>query len=255
MKPVASRVEGAAPPDDLREQLAKQNELVLALQAKVDALGGGGGVAGTPAVVPPAAAAAAACGHHTLINATVAVEDYSVHHTQVSIAAPVTINVFGQEDTAHLTPQAMGALLDGLREGAPDGQRVIVSVVREIYGDPKRPENITCYTPNSKRDAVLVHSETGWKSLTGKEVFPEMMTRACTELNDKQDFYADLELLEERSKQVRAAFDCETQCKSADPVEARRARAQLARSLQTVMSGNKAYLLQGLERLPRIGGE
>lgn len=173
-----------------------------------------------------------------------------VHQHAAPAAAPVTINIFGEENTEHITPETLGHILDSFPEGAPDGQRVIVTVVRHIYGDPRHPENLTCYTPNQKKDLVLVRGEAGWESRTSGEVFPAMLARACTELNDKQDYYAEPGLLDERSKQVKAAFNYETSC-GFGPANHRpsleksaRVRAELTRKLQTITASNKTHLSQ-----------
>lgn len=224
---------------------------ITELQAKVKALEG----------VSPSNSKPALTGGDVAFAGGVAI-DRSVHNTQVNIApvqatAPIMINLFGQENTTHLTPKAMGELLDALPTGVPDGQRVVVSVIREIYGNPAHPENLTCFSPNKKGDTIYVRSATGWEPRTGNEIYPKMLTRACTELNDKQDFHVEAPVLEERSKQVKAAFEYETTitADSLPPKEAARALAGLAKSLRPLASTNKGYLVaqQGGSPVKTIG--
>jgi hypothetical protein len=235
-------------PPDADPQLAAA---ITELQAKVKALEVVSTVRSDPALT----------GGDVAIAGGVAI-DQSVHNTQVNIApvpvtTPITINIFGQEDTAHLTPKTMGELLDALPTGVPDGQRVVVSVIREIYGNPAHPENLTCFSPNKKDDTIYVRSATGWEPRTGNEIYPKMLSRACTELNDKQDFHVETPVLEERSKQVKAAFEYETTitADSLPPRAAAKALAGLAKSLRPLASTNKGYLVahQGESPVKPVG--
>lgn len=147
---------------------------------------------------------AAASGH---------VDDHRVYHNTVHVNIHSTTRYWGEEDTSYLTPVEVGSILDQLHKfGSPVGSRVIRSIARAIWANPHHPENMTCKLKNKRDGTVLVHTETGWDPRAGQEIYAAMATKACTELNDKQNYYVSPALLGDRSAQVRAAFDCEEEC-------------------------------------------
>lgn len=160
-------------------------------------------------------------------------QNVHVHH---HAAPPVSINVWGCEDTSHLK-ERLGQLLDSLRSGTT-GKAVIAGVVGLIYSDPENPQNMTAYIPNKRDNIPHVRTEVGWEPRPEGEVYPAMVDRACNELQLKQDFELGytpegLVQLEARSEHVKSAFDAEKEAKA--PKEA-------ASFMRPVLQANKAHV-------------
>jgi hypothetical protein len=180
---------------------------VLKQAARVDAQEGAAGVHSLSQVTHPAAAS----GHG---------DDHRVYHNTVHVNIHAPTRYWGEEDTSYLTTSEVGSILDHLHTfGNPIGDRVIQSIARAIWANPHHPENMTCKLKNKRDGTVLVHTETGWDPRAGQEIYAAMATKACTELNDKQDYYASPSLLGDRSAQVKAAFDCEAACQKSKALQ------------------------------------
>jgi hypothetical protein len=79
----------------------------------------------------------------------------------------ITINVFGKENTSHITHANIWRIFkkispvgDDLRKAA---ERMILEVAMMIFSDEKHVENITCFIPNKKGKEALIHGENGWE--------------------------------------------------------------------------------------------
>jgi hypothetical protein len=113
----------------------------------------------------------------------------------------ISVNAFGRESTNHIGQPEIKALLDDVLRATPDpAQAAITAFLKTamlIYSDPARPENLTCYLPNSKTDNVLVHGDAGWEVKPYTVVMPPMAKRSVDTLFDNQPFvdadkYGDL---------------------------------------------------------------
>lgn len=104
----------------------------------------------------------------------------------------IVINVFGAEDTSHITPkdilaliQGLGPLGDNLR---PAAEKLLLQTAMMIYSDERHPENITCYFPNKKGKGILVHGPDGWKILPEVLTLSPLMLGSINQLFKKQPF-------------------------------------------------------------------
>lgn len=113
----------------------------------------------------------------------------------------ININFFGGEDTSHVTPQNIRALLDGITQSHKSSMQAALSALLEtatmIYSDPSHPENLTCYLPNKTKDDVMVHREAGWEIQPYSLVLPPMVSKSIETLFANQPFenaerYGDL---------------------------------------------------------------
>lgn len=113
----------------------------------------------------------------------------------------IVINVFGQESTAHVNRSSIKGLLDGvLQQSMSPVQSAIAALLKTamlIYSDPARPENLTCYLPNKKKDDVMVHGDEGWEIQPCTLALPPMVTKSMDTLFANQPFeeadkYGDL---------------------------------------------------------------
>jgi len=130
----------------------------------------------------------------------------------IDTSSHIHINLWGSEDTSDFK-ERLGAMLDSLPAGA-SGKQVLARVMSMIWADPSRPQNLTAFIPNVRDNIPHVRTEGGWEPRPEADVYPEMVRRACTELERKQDFELGytpegLEQLTRRGQHVRAAFDSE----------------------------------------------
>jgi len=122
----------------------------------------------------------------------------------------ITINSWGHEDMTGMK-QKLASLFDECTPGT-DGKTILAKVLRAIYGDPEKPENMTAILPN-KRDLIpMIMTESGWELRSEAEVYPEMVKRSCTTINDAQDVdlltHEDgIACLKRREQHMRAAWE------------------------------------------------
>lgn len=141
----------------------------------------------------------------------------------VHVAGDVTINVFGREETSHVSGTDIRRILTECSGalGANPQPKVInkaaIQALMEaaflIYSDPDYPGNVTCFVPNQRGDNALVHTSredgtTGWEIRPVQLVLPPMARLSLDLLFDKQPFEdADqcekaLQVLREREEQL-----------------------------------------------------
>jgi hypothetical protein len=108
--------------------------------------------------------------------------DNSQHH--------ININLFGQEDTSHITRgdiwrifNALGPIGADLRRAS---EQAILRAAMLIYSDEQHPENITCYIPNKKGKEAMVHDEKGWAMQPINLVLSPMAAKSVDALFKKQ---------------------------------------------------------------------
>lgn len=145
----------------------------------------------------------------------------TINHHETKISSNDTYNVInihvhGEEDTSHLK-ELLGKLLDRLEPGTP-GDQIIAKVLGLIYRDPAHPQNMTVCIPSARNSTPWIRTLKGWEPQSEHIVYPAMITRACNELMQKQDFELGytpegLAQLEVRSEHVKAAFDAEPHAK------------------------------------------
>lgn len=159
--------------------------------------------------------------------------DHSQHiHGPVvhgDVHVQVQINNFGEENVEGLGAE-IGSMLDALPESTP-GESIISRVLGLIYRNPKRPENQTIRIMNKRDNIPYIKTRAGWQSKAEVELYPQIIDRACNELQVNQDFrLADTEegrkKLSKRSIHVRKAFDAE-RASLVDP----KGRARMVRPL------------------------
>jgi len=121
--------------------------------------------------------------------------------TGPSVHQNITVNIFGKEDTKHLNRTSVKEMLDDiLAQAQSPAQAALTAMLKTatlIYSDPARPENLTCYLPNKKKEDVMVHGEAGWEIQSCPLVLPPMVTKSVDALFDNQPFedaskYGDL---------------------------------------------------------------
>jgi hypothetical protein len=107
-----------------------------------------------------------------------------------SVGKTVTINVFGKENTSHITHadiwrifKQLSPIGDDMRKTA---ERAILAMAMMIFSDEKHMENITCYTPNKKGKEALIHGEKGWEVMPMSLVMSPIASRSVDELFAKQ---------------------------------------------------------------------
>ena len=130
----------------------------------------------------------------------------------VHLPPPSEVRNFGEEDTSHLK-KLLGRMLDTLPKGT-QGEAVVAGVIRSIWNDPEHPQNMTIHIPNKRDNVPHVKTPFGWQPRSEAEVYPRIIDRACTELQDNQDHElgftpSGLKHLHERSEHVAAAFQAE----------------------------------------------
>lgn len=108
----------------------------------------------------------------------------------VDQSTKININIFGREDTSHISHKEV---LDILQKLGPLGsdldtpsKRAITSMTMRIFSDPKHPENLTCFMPNKKGKDALVHGESGWEMMPLSLALSPMATKSVDALFAKQ---------------------------------------------------------------------
>ena len=110
---------------------------------------------------------------------------------QIDNSKKININIFGQENTSHITAAQVERILEqslgnpALTEAA---QTAILEAAMLIYSDPSHPENLTCYLPNKKTNDALVKTQKGWEVRPVSLVLPSMITRGIDILFELQPF-------------------------------------------------------------------
>lgn len=103
-----------------------------------------------------------------------------------------TINVFGMEDTAHITREKVRMFFDDCidknKTARLAAHAAVEGLTTFIYCDPQHPENFTCYQPNQKEPVALVHTAQGWQSRRVADVLSPMTIRAVDEIFTKQPY-------------------------------------------------------------------
>lgn len=155
-------------------------------------------------------------------------------HNNVRVTNHVTINApgirnYGEEDVSYLKG-FIGGALDRMTLKATTEQ-VIAATMRAIWSNPAHPENRTVMIPNRKENMPHIKTPAGWEARSEQELYPEMVSRACVELQDNQDH--DDPRIHERSIRVQRAFDGE-----AALIENPRATAAL---LRPILQNNKMH--------------
>lgn len=104
------------------------------------------------------------------------------------------INVFGCEDTSHITKEVMRQIFDqNVRLPTPPAaaKATVRDIAFLIYSDPAHPENLTCFLPDSaeaaKANAALVREAAGrWELRPLRRVLPVVARRTIDEFFEKQ---------------------------------------------------------------------
>ncbi len=132
------------------------------------------------------------------------IDSASVVNVTDSRVYNVTVNVFGREDTRHITTASVrdilfrcgGAVAEGgaaaLDPAGPMAQ-ALLQMALMIYSDPDRPENITCFVPNKRDGNVLIHGSQGWEIVPVPLVLPPMARSSLDLLFEKQPLEGDEE--------------------------------------------------------------
>lgn len=116
---------------------------------------------------------------------------------QESVDQALLVNIFGSEDTTHITRRDVDQLI--MRVG-PVREKNVAEVVKQlmiqmgmkIYSDINHPENITCYTTSTSRNPMVhVHYESGWELVPPEVPMSAMPNRSCNELFLKQPFLGE----------------------------------------------------------------
>ena len=129
----------------------------------------------------------------------------------VFIHANLTINLFGEEKTDHLTSDLIKKVMEDALVTPGVTKAVTTAVVQTamlVYSDPEHPENLTCYLPNKKTDDALVRAEQpdgtlGWEIRPCSLVLPPMAQKTLDMLFDKQPF-EDADKFEPLVQELRA---------------------------------------------------
>lgn len=124
----------------------------------------------------------------------------------------VNINIFGKENLSHINGDDVKRLLDRVLPIAKTNtseavSMFIVSGGLMVYGDPKHPENLTCYMINKKRDEVMVHNGDRWVVQDGKSAVMMMLKTVCDVIAEHQPI--TVENAETYSLLLRSTFDIE----------------------------------------------
>lgn len=122
----------------------------------------------------------------------------------------VPLRDYGHEDTTHLRERISTALNSLPRESG--GLAVICEILRTVWADPQQPQNRTVMLPNQRGCTPHVRSRGAWVPRAELELYPDMISRACTHLQQSQSFTA--EALQHQGPLVEAAFRAEDQAKA-----------------------------------------
>lgn len=188
------------------------------------------------------------------VNAHKAITDQSTGKTVNKTT--ININIFGAENTSHITQRDVLGLFRSLgptaqvQDLAKLSDRLILSMAMMIYSDVKYPENITCYLPSKKGKEALVHAAGGWEVMPVSLTLSPMASRSVDELFKKQpwaglDGIAADENLDEPSRILSYIAKNE-----GDLVGGAAAPGS---DLRAIPIRNKEILEKVLAKLPRMG--
>lgn len=159
-----------------QEEMAKQIEELKAANKQLT----------TQAVPAPAAVAPATVEHKNAL--ATAGRDAIIDQSTKN----VTINIFGAENTSHITQKDVLGLFRGLgplaqaQDLRKASDRIILSMAAQalIYSDEKHPAqaHITCYLPSKKGKEALVHAEGGWEVMPVSLTLSPMAAKSVDEL-------------------------------------------------------------------------
>lgn len=105
----------------------------------------------------------------------------------------VVLNIFGQENTDHITRDDIRSLLTEVMTAANRDIAAVVRMAMMIYSDPTKPENITCYMPNRREASAMVYGTEGWEMRPVSMVMPPMINRSLDVLFAKQPLAGKIE--------------------------------------------------------------
>lgn len=104
----------------------------------------------------------------------------------------ININVFGEETLDHIDSARVRALLDQAMATAAAARHqaaaALVATATLIYGDPRHPENITCYLSARTDPDAMVRVPQGWSLLPCHVALPTMAGSTLDVLFGKQPF-------------------------------------------------------------------
>lgn len=121
---------------------------------------------------------------------------------------PPQINNFGEETVSASMREEFGEVLDRLPVESA-GPVIISAISRAIWADPSHPENQTVMIQDGN---LYIKTENGWEARTELELYPQMIDRACMELNCYRSYSHPR--LEERVAKTEIAFQYEPAAKS-----------------------------------------
>lgn len=175
--------------------------------------------------------------------------DASVH-----VTGDVTVNVFGHEETSHISGTDIRRILAECSGAlSADSQPKVVNeaaiqalmeAALLIYSDPDYPGNLTCFIPNQRGENALVHTSrkdgtTGWEIRPVCLILPPMARSSLDLLFEKQPF----ENAEQCEKALLALREREDHLISTGG------------GLKPVLVRNKHILSQCLSQLPVAGAD
>mgnify|MGYP006130921465 CR=1 FL=1 len=155
----------------------------------------------------------------------------------------ININVFGNEETGHVTAERIRGVLEesiemvGRHEPPRAAMQAVLKAALLVYSDPDYPENLTCYLPNKREGSALVHGRGGWEIRPLQIIAPPMAQRSVAILFDKQPF-EDAAKFEPLMAELR------------DNEE----RYATGSEMRTILVRNKDLLTRALKSLPVAGG-
>jgi hypothetical protein len=117
----------------------------------------------------------------------------NTQYVNAPLVQTIVINSFGREDTAHIGPSQIKALLDDVLKTTTDPRQGACQALQRaaimLYSDPEYPANLTCYTPNKKEGGVRVKNESGvWELRPYAAVNPPLVTKTTSLLFANQPF-------------------------------------------------------------------
>lgn len=230
-----------------QKEMKEMRDAVGSLRAEMKAIRGGGKLADDADRPTPT------------IDSHIEHKTVGINHGVVDQSTKVTkntinINIFGCENTSHISHQDVLGFLQKMQPLGSDldkaAERLLITIATKIFSDEKKPENLTCYLPNKKGKDVLVHRESGWEVMPMSLTMPPMAARSVEELFKKQPWPgvngipSDLKL-EQHSRLLKHIADHE-----GDLV----GNAALPSSeMRTIAIRNKDLLERALHKLPVAG--
>ena len=176
----------------------------------------------------------------------------NINKGMIDQSTKTVINIFGSEDTSHITHadilkilQEVGPLGADLR---PAAEKVILQTAMLIHSDEKHPENITCYIPNQKGKNIMVHRNGGWTTEPSSLLLSPMAHKAVDVLFEKQPYPGENgapENIEDITRLMRFVKDNEGSLVGD--------AAKPGSEFRAIGIRNKAILEQLLPKLPAVG--